>query len=199
VLLSSTGFKYNTLAELKQAAAETKKPFSFGTWGVGSVAHMIGELIRMEAGIPLDFIPFQGATPATTATLGGHVDLTVASAFTSATHFKGGKAKALAIGGTSRSPDLPQVPTFAELGYPRINSTQWHGIAVRAGGQRDIVDRLYKEVQAIFNEPQSQERILKSGYTKIDGRSPAAFAEFIAAETETWGRVVKASGVTAER
>lgn len=199
VLMASTGFKYSTLAELKQAYNATKKPFSLGTWGVGSVAHMVGELIRMEAGIGFDFVPFQGAAPATTATLGGHVDLTISSAFTSSSHIKGGRAKAIAIGGSSRNPDLPQVPTFAELGYPRINSVQWHGVAVRAGGQQAIVDRLYKEIHAILNEPESREKVLKTGYAGVDARPPAAFSAFIAEEAQAWARVVKASGVTAER
>ena len=199
VLMASTGFKYNTLAEMKQASNATKRPFTFGTWGVGSVAHLVGELIRMEVDIAFDFVPFQGAAPATTATLGGHVDVTIASAFTSSQNIKSGKAKAIAIGGVSRSADLPQVPTFVELGYPKIEATQWHGVAVRAGGQQAIVDRLYGEIQSILTEPESQERLLRTGYSKIDGRSPAAFASFIAAEAQTWAGVVKASGIKAER
>ena len=199
VLMSSSGFRYNNLQELRAAAAASRQPFSFGTWGVGSVAHMYGELIKAETGIPFNFIPFQGASPATNATLGGHVDLTLASAFTSAAHVKAGNAKALAIGGTARAADLPRVATFGEQGFPNVGAVQWHGVAVRAGGKREIVDKLYATLKEVLQEPATQEKILKTGYTAIDARSPAAFASFIDAEAQKWERIVKASGVTAER
>lgn len=199
VLMASPGFRYNTLQELRAATAGSGQPLSFGTWGVGSVAHMYGELIKAETGIPLNFVPFQGAAPATNATLGGHVDLTLASAFTSASHVKAGKAKALAIGGSARNENLPQVATFAEQGYPNVGAVQWHGIAVRAGGKREIIDKLYAALKVVLQEPATQEKVLKTGYTAIDGRPPAAFEAFIAAEAQKWDRIVKAAGVTAER
>ena len=86
VLTAAPAFKFNTLQELRSAASSTREPFSFATWGVGSVPHMYGELIKAETGIPLNFIPYQGGAPATNATLGGHVDLTLATAFTSVAH-----------------------------------------------------------------------------------------------------------------
>ena len=199
VLVAASSFPYNTLQELRAAAAASRQPFSFGTWGVGSVAHMYGELIQSEAGIPFNFVPFQGAAPATTATLGGHVDLTLATAFTSFTNVKAGRAKGLAIGGSARNPDLPEVRTFAEQGYPNVGGVQWHGIAVRAGGNREIVDKLYGALKEVLNEPETKEKILKTGYTAIDGRSPAAFESFVAQEARKWERIVKTSGVTAER
>ncbi len=199
VLMSSSGFRYNSVRELRAAAAASKQPFSFGTWGVGSVAHMYGELLKAETGIPLNFIPFQGAAPATTAALGGHVDLTLVSVFTSATHIKAGNAKALAIGGAARNGDLPGVATFAEQGLPNVSGVQWHGISVRAGGNREIIDRLYAAVSEVLAEPATRERILKTGYSGIDGRSPAAFSSFITAEAQKWERIVKSSGVTADR
>lgn len=199
VLVAASGRAYSSLAELKQAYEKTKQPLSFGTWGVGSVAHMVGAMIQIETGIPFNFVPFQGAAPAVTAILGGHIDLTISSAVTSASHIKAGKVRPLAIGGQARHADLPDVPTFAELGYRNINAVQWHGIAVRAGGQREIVDRLYKEIRGILDEPDSQPKILKVGYSGIDGRTPAEFASFIAAETQAWSRVVKTLGVVVDR
>ena len=199
VLISSSGFKYASIQDLRAAAVASKQPFSFGTWGVGSVAHMYGELLKSETGIPLNFIPYGGSAPATVATLGGHVDLTLASLFTSAMHVKAGNARALAIGGTTRSSELPNVATFVEQGLPNVSGVQWHGIAVRAGGNRDIVDKLFAAISEVLSEPATRERILKTGYTGIDGRSPPAFANFINAEAQKWERIVKVSGVTAER
>lgn len=198
-LMSASGFRYNNLKELRAAASGSGKPFTFGTWGVGSVAHMYGELIKAETGIPLDFIPFQGAAPATTAALGGHVDLTLSSSFTFLPHSKAGKAKALAIGGNTRYPELPQVATFAEQGYPNVGAIQWHGIAVRAGGNREIIDKLYAALKDVMSDPDTKEKLLKTGYTSIDARPPAAFGAFINAEGQKWERIVKASGVVADR
>jgi tripartite-type tricarboxylate transporter receptor subunit TctC len=198
-LMSATGFKYNNLKELRAAAAASGQPFNFGTWGIGSVAHLYGELIKAETGIPLNFIPFQGAAPAVAATLAGHVDLTLSSAFTFTPHSKAGKAKALAIGGNARHPEMPQVATFTEQGFPDVGAIQWHGIAVRAGGNRAIIDKLYAALKDVMSEPDTKEKILKTGYTAIDGRPPAEFAFFINAEAVKWERIVKASGVTSER
>lgn len=83
------------------------------------------------------------------------MDLTLGSAFTTARLIREG-AVALAIGGTARSPDLPDVPTFAELGFPNVNALQWHGIAVRAGGQRAILDKLYVAISEAMSEPETR-------------------------------------------
>lgn len=199
VLIAPTNSRFNSFEQLRQqVAASGQAPF-FGTWGVGSVAHMYGELMRMETGLKLEFVPFSGAAPATTALLAGQVDLTLSSAFTSANLIRDGKAKALAIGGDARSPDLPDVPTFAELGFPNVSALQWHGIAVRAGGQRAIIDRLYAAISDSMKEPETREKLLRTGYSSIDGRTPDAFASFIAEETRKWAAVVQAAGVTASR
>ena len=153
----------------------------------------------METGLNLEFVPFAGAAPATTALIAGQVDLTLGSAFTTARLIREGTVKALAIGGDSRSPDLPDIPTFAELGFPVVNALQWHGIAVRAGGQRAIIDRLYAALSEVMNEPDTRARLLTTGYSAIDGRRPDAFESFIAEETRKWAAVVRAAGVTATR
>ena len=199
VLVAPARSRFASFEQLRREVAASGQPAFFATWGVGSVAHMYGELLRMETGLKLEFVPYQGAAPATTALLAGQVDLTLSSAFTTASQVREGQVKALAIGGTERSPDLPEVPTFAELGLPNVSALQWHGIAVRAGGQRAIIDKLYAAIQETLAEPDTGERLLRTGYSAIDGRPPAAFASFIAEETQKWAAVVRASGVTATR
>lgn len=199
VLMAPPNFKYNTLQELRAAAQTSKDPFSFATWGVGSMAHLYGIAIEQEVGIKMNFAPFTGAAPSTQALLGGHVDLTLATAFTSAEHIKAGRAKALAIGGTARDPHLPNVPTFAELGFPNVGAVQWHGVAMRAGGNREMIDKVYHGVVQALAEPDTKEKVMKAGYSSIDGRTPAAFSAFLQSEAPKWQRVVKASGVSVER
>ena len=191
--------RFNTFAEMKAEFAKTRKPLTFGTWGVGSFAHMVGEMIRMETGLGFDYVPFQGATPALNATLGGHIDVTLASSGTGAEHVIGKRLKAVAVGAPTRFAAIPDVPTFTELGYPNVRATQWHGVFVRAGGNKEIIEKVYREIAKVLNDPKSKETLTKAGYARIDGRSPAEFAKFIDDEVAVWGRVVKQSGVTAER
>jgi tripartite-type tricarboxylate transporter receptor subunit TctC len=199
VLMTPANSRFTSFEQLRREAGPGRQAAFFGTWGVGSVAHMYGELLKLETGVNLDFVPFGGAAPATTALLGGQIDLTLASAFTAGTHITQGRARALAIGGAARDPNLPDVPTFAELGFPQVSGVQWHGIAVRAGGDRAIIARLYEAVRDALNEPETRARVLRAGYSGIDARSPDDFAAFIAAETRTWAEVVRRSGVTATR
>lgn len=199
VLMVPATSRFNTFAEVKEEFSRTKRTLTFGTWGVGSFAHMVGEMIRIEAGLGFEYVPFQGASPAMSAILGGHIDITLASSGSASEHIAAKRLKAIAVGSPVRLPDIPAVPTFVELGYPKVRAMQWHGLFVRAGGNKEIVDRLYREVTKALGSPQTKEQLIKSGYAGIDGRSPAAFAKFIEDEVSTWGQIVKLSGVTAER
>lgn len=191
--------RFNSFADMKAEYERTKKPISFGTWGVGSFAHMVGEMIRMETGVELQYVPFPGASPAVTAALGGHIDATLVSSGTGADMVAAGRMKALAVGGPERFATLPQVPTFVELGYPNLRAQQWHGVFVRAGGNKQIIERLYRDIRAVLDEPKAREQLLKAGYSRIDGRNPTDFARFIDDEVTVWGRVVRQSGVSVER
>lgn len=191
--------RFNTFAEMKAEFTRTRKPLTFGTWGVGSFAHMVGEMIRMETGVNFEYVPFQGATPALNTLLGGHIDATLVSSGTGADHVLAKRLKALAVGAPTRFTTLSDVPTFTELGYPTVRAAQWHGVFVRAGGNKEIVEKIYLEVAKLLNDPKAKETLLKAGYARIDGRTPVEFAKFINEEVDVWGRVIKASGVTAER
>lgn len=199
VLMVPATSRFNTFAELKEEFARTRKGFTFGTWGVGSFAHMVGEMIRMETGVGFEYVPFQGASPAMNAILGGHIDITLASSGTAGDHLAAKRLKALAVGSSARMPGLPGVPTFSELGYPNVRATQWHGLFIRANGNKEIVEKVYSEVAKILQNPQSREQLTKAGYAGVDGRPPVEFAKFIEEQVSIWGRIVKVSGLTVER
>lgn len=97
---------------------------TFGTWGNGSVAHLVGGMLSDDAKVPFNFIPFGGAIPALNALMGQHIDLTVASPTTAKDFVESGRAKALAFGGSERSKLFPDTPTFAELGLNNVKATQ---------------------------------------------------------------------------
>jgi tripartite-type tricarboxylate transporter receptor subunit TctC len=192
VLYGPSSLPYGSFEELLKASAQGKQ-FLLGTWGHGSVGHVVAALIAEQTKIAFDYVPFQGAAPATQAAIGGHVDLALSTPQAAIEFVKSGRAKAFAVGGDARLAELPDVPTFKELGYPDIKAMQWHGLAARAGGNRDIINKLYESTLEIFKNPAMAEKLLQVGYVKIDGRTPEAFTGYIAAGSETWGPVVKNS------
>lgn len=194
VLFGPPTSPYKTFDDLATAmTAKKRSDFTLGTWGYGSVGHLVGAMIAEQTPLKFEYVPFQGAAPATQAAMGGHVDLTLATPQSAIDIVKTGRARAFAVGGDARLPDLPDVPTFKELGYPNLRAMQWHGVAARAGGDKAIIDKLYTSCQAVFKDPAMAAKILQVGYVKIDGRSPEDFARYIAAESELWGAIVKKS------
>jgi tripartite-type tricarboxylate transporter receptor subunit TctC len=113
-------------------------------------------------------------------------------------HVKGGRLKALAVVSAKRLEQLPDVPTMLESGYPDSTSGSWQGIFVPAGTPRDIVDRLYALLLQTMKTPDVAERLSKSGIDVVLSASPAAFADYVAAETVRWGKVARESGATVD-
>ena len=198
VLLGSPQLPYSNINELKAAALQGKKTYSFGTWGNGSVAHVVGVMLNEKGLFDFNYIPYAGSAPATNAVMGGHVDLAISTSATAETLLGSGKAKALAVGSPQRLPSLPGVPTLAESGFGNVQAIQWHGLAVRAGGDPAIIGRLQDAVAAIYAEPESRERFLKLGYMEVGGMTAAQFKTFIKTTSPTWANAVKAGHITAD-
>jgi tripartite-type tricarboxylate transporter receptor subunit TctC len=130
--------------------------------------------------------------------IAGEVQLTFSGIATGMGPLKGGRIKAIAIGGKSRSPLLPQVPTFAELGYPEVETHAWFGLFLPAGSPGDAVSRIHKDVKQILDEPEfRQKQLVERGYEPI-GSSPEEFASYIKSDSESRSRAVKISGAKAE-
>jgi tripartite-type tricarboxylate transporter receptor subunit TctC len=198
VILGAAHLPYSSMGELKAAAMQGKKGLSFGTWGNGSVAHVVGVMLDENKLFNFNFVPYPGSAPSTTAVMGGHVDLAVASSGVAEKAVGSTKVKALAVFSTKRLPTLPNVPTLAEAGFGDMHATQWHGLAVRAGGDKKIITRLQDAVASLYAEPETRQRFLKLGYVDVGGMSAAEFKRFIDATSSIWARAVKAGNITAE-
>lgn len=190
ILFGPPGSPYEAFGDLAKASAGGTV-FSNGTWGHGSVGHLVSAMIADQTPLRFQYVPFQGAAPAYQAAMGGHVELAMGSPQAVIQAVRAGKARAYAVGGDTRLEALPDVPTFKELGYPELKAMQWHGLSARAGGDQRIIDTLYAGCDQIFNDPDMSEKVRRVGYTKIDGRPPAAFAQYMAEQTALWGEVVK--------
>lgn len=187
----------NTLAELIAYARANPGKVNFGSAGAGTITHLAGELLKVEANINLVHIPYKGAAPAVTDLLGGQVQMGVFDVPILLPHIRAGKLKALAITSARRASSLPDVPTTGELNYPKVNSDNWYGLVGPAGIPQAILKRIHAAAITALNAPD-----LIAQYGKVSGvpmpSSPEEYAAFIAAEQTKWGAVVKAIGFKAE-
>jgi tripartite-type tricarboxylate transporter receptor subunit TctC len=155
-------------------------------------------MLKYKAGIDLLHVPYKGISLAVPAVMANEVELTFAGIATSMPQLKAGRIKAIAIGGAQRSPLLPQVPTFAELGYPEVETHAWFGLFVPAGTARSISERIYSDSRKIVEESEfRQKQLVDKGYEAV-GSSPAEFVAYIRKDRESRGRAVKISGAKAE-
>jgi tripartite-type tricarboxylate transporter receptor subunit TctC len=142
-------------------------------------------------------VPYKGSAPALTDVIGGHVPMMFDSTIAILPHLKGGKLRPIAVTGAKRSPQLPDVPTFAEAGLPGVESYAWYGMFARAGTPKPIVDKLNAEAQKAMKTPEFQV-VLKDTGSEYVGDTPENFGKFVKAEAVKWGKVVKDSGATVD-
>jgi tripartite-type tricarboxylate transporter receptor subunit TctC len=198
LLLAHPSVPARSVAELVALAKTKPATLNYGSYGSGSQPHLAAETLKSRAGIDLVHIPYKGLSFSVPAAIAGEVELTFSGIASSRAHVQAGRLRALAIGGTKRSPLMPDVPTFAEQGYPEVETHAWFGLFVPAGTPRAGVERIQRDVAAILNEPGFREKeIVQKGYDLV-ASPPDAFAAFIVADREARGRAVKLSGAKAE-
>jgi tripartite-type tricarboxylate transporter receptor subunit TctC len=186
-----------SIKELVALAKEKPGGVQYASSGVGTFLHLAGELFKTSAGIDLLHVPFKGAGPAMINVIGGHTQAVFASVASTSPHVKSGKLRALAVAADKRAPALPDVPTAAEAGVPSYAAANWIGIVAPAGTPEAIVNKLSKEISAALDSPELQKQFLTKGAVPLR-MNPAEFRAHMVAETEKWGRVVKAGGIKKE-
>jgi tripartite-type tricarboxylate transporter receptor subunit TctC len=198
LLVAHPALPANSLSELISLAKARPGAINYASYGSGSQPHLAGEMLKNKAGIDLVHVPYKGISLAVPAVIAGEVQLTFAGIATSMPQLKAGRIKALATGGAARSPLLPQVPTFAELGYPEVETHAWFGLFVPAGSPREAVARIHRETKKILDEPDfRQKQLLEKGY-EVVGSSPQDFVIYMGKDSESRGRAVRISGAKAE-
>jgi tripartite-type tricarboxylate transporter receptor subunit TctC len=187
----------STLAELVAYAKANPGKVNFGSAGAGSITHLAGELLKVEAKIDMVHVPYKGAAPAVTDLLSGQVQMGVFDVPILLSHIRAGKLKALAITSARRASSLPEVPTTAEGGYVKVVSDNWYGLAGPAGLPSFVRKRIHAAAIAALNA-----RELGDQYAKVSGvampSAPEEYAVFVAAEQAKWSAVVGAIGFKAE-
>jgi tripartite-type tricarboxylate transporter receptor subunit TctC len=197
VLVVNPELKVNSVKELVALAKAKPGELNYASAGIGSFQHLGGELFKLTAGVNIVHVPYKGGGPAMQDVIGGNVKIMFSSLIQTTPFIKSGQLRPLGIGGTRRSPILPDVPTIAEAGVPGYVAENWWGIVAPAGLPAPIVDKLYKATQAALKAPELQEEFAREGASSVE-MSSAEFGDYIKSEITKWTRVVHEGGITGQ-
>ena len=190
----ATGIK--TIADLIKVAKEKPGTLNYSSGGVGNFSHLGLAVVGFKTGVNIVHVPYRGVGPATTAVLAGDVQLMYNNFATAFPHVQAGKLNGLAVGGTERLPDYPDIPTVAET-IPGFDVTPWVGVFAPAKTPKDIVTRLSKEVAALVQDPEVV-KIFKANQIRAAYLDSEPFAKQIKKETDDWEKVIKTLGIKAD-
>jgi tripartite-type tricarboxylate transporter receptor subunit TctC len=197
ILVTHPSFAPKTLADVLAYIRANPGKVNFASGGNGASTHLSGEMLRMVANVDIVHVPFSGTGPGVTALLSGTVQMMFAGISSTRQHVETGRLNAIAVTGASRSPALPNVPTFAESGLPGMSAETIWGFWAPTGTPPEIGERLAREVKAILAIPDIRARAIDLGFVP-EGSTPAEFRERFARELATWGPIVRQSGARAD-
>ncbi len=183
-----------TLAQFVDYAKKNPGKVTIGTAGNGTLPHLLLVLMNGEAGIKLVHVPYRGTAAVLPNVLGGQIDAIIGDAAVIAPNIKSGALVPIAVTAPERSTLLPNVPTMAESGYPKLVAESWYGLMAPAGVPADAMKKLVPAVQAALADPAFQAALKKQGATVV-ATSPEKFGAHIKGETEKWGPVARAAGL----
>lgn len=184
-----------SVKELVAHAKANPGKLSFGSAGTGNATHLIGELLKMMAGIQMTHVPYKGTSPALTDTMAGNVQLTFGTVSAAYPHARSGRLNALAVTSSRRSSGAPDVPTLDESGVTGFEAVGWWGLLAPAGTPAAIVGKINGAVGDILARPDMRAWLQKQGF-EPGGDTPGYFRKFIDEEIVKWGKLVAASGAT---
>jgi len=186
-----------TAQEMIARAKEKPGTITVAITGVGAISHLAIEMLQLAAGIKLQYVPYRGAGQAVADFIGGQLNAMSAEVPVLMPQIKAGKAKILAVSAQNRSDVLPDVPTFAELGYPDVVADNWSGVLAPPNTPPAIVAKLNQAFNVVVRDPEVRRRFAENGVSTMGG-TPEELTELIRSETARWRKVVKETGVKAE-
>lgn len=168
---------------------------AYGSSGVGSTSHFMGILFEREAKVKLNHVPFKSSGESLQAVMGGHVPISFSAVNQALGAVKSGDVRALAIGSEKRSVYLPDVPTFAEVGLPKVLSETWIGLAGPANMPNDLVNKINDAIMAGIKSPEIQKRFTEIGVDVI-AEGPVKFTKIVASEVDTYQVLAREMNLT---
>jgi tripartite-type tricarboxylate transporter receptor subunit TctC len=197
LLVATASLPANSLADLIALARAEPGQLDFGSAGVGTLAHLTGELFKTSAKIDVVHVPYRGGAPALADLMAGRIQFMFETVQLTVPQIEAGKLKPIAVTGVKRHPLLPNVPTIEESGIAGFRAELWFGLLAPAGTPAAIVDRLNAETVKALESPELRAAFTSKGLNPVTS-TPQEFAKLIATEYARWSEVVKASGAKAE-
>ena len=187
----------NSLAEFVALAKANPGKFNYASPGAATQTHLVVELFSRKAGIKLQHIPYRGGAPAMTAMVAGDTQFTAISTLLSLPQIHAGALRAIASGSLARDPQLPDLPTVAEQGFPGFEAIQWIGLLTTAGTPSEIIERINLELNRALRDPDLIAKFAQQGIAPAGG-TPADFQRTIAADLKNWTEIARAANIKAE-
>jgi tripartite-type tricarboxylate transporter receptor subunit TctC len=197
ILVVNPNAGISNLKDFIDKAKATSGGMSYGSAGAGSPHHLAMELVKVEAKLPLVHVPYKGAAPSLQDVAGGQlpammVDLAAGNAF-----IKGGKVKPIAVANATRLPQLPDVPTMAELGYKEVEAYAWQGLVVPAATPKDLVQRLSSEMQAALANAEVRRKLAEAAWEPVPSDANL-MSVYTLAETRKWHKLIRERNIALE-
>ena len=197
VLVVNPNSPYKTLQDIVAAAKAKPGVLTFSSGGIGGSHQLSAELFKQNAGIDMIHVPYKSGSAGLTDLMAGNVTMMFDQMYSAMPSIKADKLRPIAITSKKRSPLLPNIPTFAEAGYPKVEVLNWQGLIAPKGTPKAIIDQLNAAANEALKDPQLRELMLSQG-NEIGGGSPAEFSALIKSESAKWSAVVKTANIKPE-
>jgi tripartite-type tricarboxylate transporter receptor subunit TctC len=190
ILVVGPGTQAKTAQEFIAQVKATPGGVNYGSAGAGSPHHLAMELLKTEAHLTMTHAPYRGAAPALSDVAAGQIPAMMVDFAAGAGFIKGGKVRPLAVANATRLPQLPDVPTFAELGYKNVEAAALVGMVVPAATPPDVINTLNRQVVASVKDPAINKKLVDFGVEPV-GNTPAQFADLLRSETARWTKLIQ--------
>lgn len=197
ILAVNPNSQYKSIQDIVTAAKARPGVLTFSSGGIGGSHQLSAELFMQNTGIQMIHVPYKSGSAALTDLMAGNVDMMFDQMYSAVPSIRADKLRPIAITSKKRSPLFPNLPSFTELGYPKVEVLNWQGFIAPAGTPKPIIEKLNKAANEALNDPQLRELMLSQG-NEIGGGTPADFAALIKSEATKWSAVVKAGNIKPE-
>ena len=197
VLVVNPSSPYKTVQDIVAAAKAKPGILTFSSGGIGGSHQLSAELFEQNAGIEMIHVPYKSGSAGLTDLMAGNVTMMFDQMYSAMPSIKAEKLRAIAITSKKRSPLLPNIPSFSEMGYPKVEVLNWQGLIAPKGTPKAIIDQLNAAANEALKDPTLRELMLSQG-NEIGGGSPAEFAALVKSESAKWSAVVKAANIKPE-
>jgi tripartite-type tricarboxylate transporter receptor subunit TctC len=197
VLVVNTNSPFKTIDDIVRAAKAKPGSLTFSSGGIGGTHQLSAELFKQSADIDMIHVPYKSGSAALTDLMAGNVNMMFTQMYSAIPNIQAGKIRPIAITSKARSALLANVPTFIELGYPKVEVLNWQGLIAPKGTPKAIIDRLNTVANQVLKDPVVRDQIISQN-NEVGGGTPEEFAALIKSESAKWSSVIKAAGIKAE-